>query len=74
MTTIIKGISGSKSFLALSQFHSLMIDGFVPMISNWSDRSRQRRDLSQLTNTQLKDIGISRADVKRELSKSFWEA
>jgi len=34
--------------------------------------SKQRRDLSQLTDDQLKDIGISRVDAMREASKPFW--
>jgi uncharacterized protein YjiS (DUF1127 family) len=34
--------------------------------------AKQRRDLSQLTDEQLKDIGISRVDAMREASKPFW--
>jgi uncharacterized protein YjiS (DUF1127 family) len=34
--------------------------------------SRQRRQLAQLSDAQLKDIGITRADAEREASQPFW--
>ena len=35
-------------------------------------RSRQRRDLSTLSEYHLRDIGLSRTDVEAELRKPFW--
>jgi uncharacterized protein YjiS (DUF1127 family) len=40
----------------------------------WSERVRQRRQLQQLGDHMLKDIGLSRADVEAEVSKPFWRA
>ena len=40
----------------------------------WLERSRQRRQLQQLGDHMLKDIGLSRADVEAETSKPFWRA
>jgi uncharacterized protein YjiS (DUF1127 family) len=37
------------------------------------ERSRQRRDLSLLNDEQLKDIGLSRADVARECGRWPWD-
>ena len=34
---------------------------------------RQRRRLAQLDASQLKDIGISRADALAESSRGFWD-
>lgn len=34
--------------------------------------ARQRRQLAQLSDAQLKDIGISRADAEREVTQPFW--
>jgi uncharacterized protein YjiS (DUF1127 family) len=40
----------------------------------WLERVRQRRQLQQLGDHMLKDIGLSRADVEAEASKPFWRA
>ena len=40
----------------------------------WLDRARQRRQLQQLGDHMLKDIGLSRADVEAETAKPFWRA
>jgi uncharacterized protein YjiS (DUF1127 family) len=40
----------------------------------WLERARQRRQLQQLGDHMLKDIGLSRADVEAETSKPFWRA
>lgn len=37
------------------------------------ERQRQRQALAALTDAQLTDIGLSRADVARETLKSFWQ-
>ena len=34
---------------------------------------RQRRDLAALTPGELKDIGLTPAQARREASKPFWE-
>lgn len=36
------------------------------------DRHLQRLDLSELTDEQLDDIGLTRRDVERESAKPFW--
>jgi uncharacterized protein YjiS (DUF1127 family) len=36
------------------------------------ERARQRRALASLSDTMLKDIGLSRRDVERECRRSFW--
>ncbi|HEY4165064.1 MAG TPA: DUF1127 domain-containing protein [Dongiaceae bacterium] len=38
----------------------------------WQDRRRQRLALLRLDNRLLRDIGLSLADVEREISKPFW--
>lgn len=34
--------------------------------------ARQRRHLASLSDWQLRDIGLSRADVEAETTKPFW--
>lgn len=40
----------------------------------WLERARQRRELRQLSDHMLKDIGLTRADVEAEAAKPFWRA
>jgi uncharacterized protein YjiS (DUF1127 family) len=43
-------------------------------MSSWRQRRRTRAMLWQLNERELKDIGISRADVWAEARKPFWRA
>lgn len=36
------------------------------------ERARQRRALASLSDTMLKDIGLSRRDVRRECRRPLW--
>lgn len=40
----------------------------------WHERARQRRQLLQLEDVMLRDIGVGRSDVMGEASKPFWRA
>lgn len=39
----------------------------------WHSRARQRQELAQLSDDQLKDIGITREAAKQESLKCFWK-
>jgi len=41
-------------------------------IVEWRWLYRSRRELEQLSEASLRDIGITRCDVHRELRKPFW--
>lgn len=38
------------------------------------DLYAQRRALAKLNQTQLQDIGVSRAEAKAEIDRRFWDA
>lgn len=38
-----------------------------------AERWRQRRDLAALTDEQLRDIGVTPEDARREASRPFWD-
>ncbi len=41
-------------------------------LHTWQRRADERRQLSELSDHQLRDMGITRRDARREFSKSFW--
>jgi uncharacterized protein YjiS (DUF1127 family) len=43
-------------------------------IAEWRRRARERRELSELGERDLHDLGISRCDAQREAQKPFWRA
>ena len=45
---------------------------FVELVQAWQQRGRERRQLDYLGDHMLKDMGISRADIEREVSKPSW--
>ncbi len=49
-----------------------VLEGTGHTLALWQQRHSSRRALCELDTRQLKDIGLSRADVARECSKSFW--
>ncbi len=48
--------------------HSLRIT-----LKTWRQRAIQRRQLAELPDHLLKDIGLDRHDVKKECRKAFWQ-
>ncbi|WP_431225828.1 DUF1127 domain-containing protein [Serratia sp. L9] len=38
----------------------------------WNERRKAANILARLNNDQLRDIGLSRDDVKRDYSRPFW--
>ncbi|MGI9507741.1 MAG: DUF1127 domain-containing protein [Geminicoccaceae bacterium] len=42
-------------------------------VHGWVERSRQRRQLAQLNEYALRDIGLTSADVRTEVEKPFWQ-
>ena len=44
------------------------------LLARWYDRHLQRLDLAEIDNHMLRDLGLTREDVRRECAKSFWQA
>ena len=40
----------------------------------WQKRQHDRRQLAELTNRDLHDVGLSWSDVAHEAEKPFWRA
>ncbi len=41
-------------------------------VAVWNERITARRQLGELDNRMLQDIGLTRADIMREVDKPFW--
>lgn len=50
----------------------LSIGTMIDVLMDWTDRMRERRQLDGLGDHLLKDLGVSRAEVEREVNKPFW--
>lgn len=46
----------------------------LALLETWHERSQHRRQLREMPEHLLRDIGISAADVYRETRKPFWRA
>ncbi|HEX8595407.1 MAG TPA: DUF1127 domain-containing protein [Pseudomonas sp.] len=42
-------------------------------IVRWHELHEQRRQLAELSDEALKDLGLSRADVYQETEQHFWD-
>lgn len=49
-------------------------DRISDLLSTWHQRALTRRELARLDDRMLHDIGLSTADVEREINKPFWRA
>ena len=79
-------ISSSGTFCGISETKPASAAGSLPvaiarwsgrgfdLLMQWHGRMAQRRQLSELNERLLNDIGVTRIDACRESSKPFWQA
>ena len=48
------------------------LQGVFDLLFAWQERAQQRHQLHQMSERELRDIGLSRADIEGECSKPFW--
>jgi uncharacterized protein YjiS (DUF1127 family) len=60
---------GSKNIMAalLAETRRLL-----RVVSTWQVRAASRHVLASMSDRELRDIGLTRGDVERELMKPFW--
>jgi uncharacterized protein YjiS (DUF1127 family) len=73
-STVARSYSGSN--LIDSVFVRLLAMRKVALVhlTQWLQRSHSRRELANLTERDLRDIGISRSEAEAEANKPFWES
>jgi uncharacterized protein YjiS (DUF1127 family) len=67
---IIKDVTG---FGKQRRNRKMTVLGYVwTLLIRWNRHSRMRRELMQMETHQLRDIGITVEQARREANKSFW--
>lgn len=51
-----------------------MLEAFAKVVYTWQERAEQRRHLAMLDDRLLRDAGLDRMAVAREIGKPFWRA
>ncbi len=46
---------------------------FAYVVTQWEKRRRTRIDLNHLDDALLKDVGLTRYQARREVTKQFWQ-
>ncbi len=69
--SVAKPASGTGSWSAMTLRWSSIV---IAQLAHWRERARQRRQLAELDDRLLSDIGLRRIDASRESSKHFWQA
>jgi uncharacterized protein YjiS (DUF1127 family) len=75
MSVLIKNngrIDLSQHLPTCKKIETLSVKSIKQKISYWKAVSRQRRQLAQLDDHLLADIGLSKEQVESEVSKPFW--
>lgn len=62
---------GSLFVTAADPRGSLLVRTFDTLFA-WLERAGSRRSLASMSDFQLKDVGLSRADIQGEVDKPFW--
>ncbi|HAS25040.1 hypothetical protein BCT47_03790 [Vibrio splendidus] len=68
MNTITATSRTNQLFLS-----SLSVKGFYSKLGLYFQNRRTRKQLSELPDYLLRDVGITLEQVEKELKKSFWE-
>ena len=63
----------TESVDSSSHWIRVCFDRLLRLLQKYYSTAKQRHALSQLSDDQLKDIGITRVDALQEAGKPFWK-
>ena len=72
-STVARGYSGSTLIDSVLLRAIAVRKVALARLAEWQQRSAGRRELMNLTERDLRDIGISRSEAEAEANKPFWE-
>ena len=78
MTTVrlhnfVDGIEISSALYGLVQLIEATTVATRKTLATWVSRSKDRRQLAELSDHMLTDIGLTRIEVELERNKYFWQ-
>ena len=78
MTTIrlhnfVEGLEISSALYALVQRIEAAANKVQKTMAIWVSRATDRRQLAEMSDRMLTDIGLTRVEVEIETSKYFWQ-
>ena len=50
----------------------MLVHAIAAALKGWAGRERDHRELRDLSDRDLRDLGLTRADILRESRKVFW--
>jgi uncharacterized protein YjiS (DUF1127 family) len=62
----------SQAILPIGVRHGSWWRPATRLIALWHRRAQERQELTAMDERELRDIGISRLDARREADKPFW--
>ncbi|MCE4053981.1 DUF1127 domain-containing protein [Pseudomonas sp. Au-Pse12] len=68
-------MKAQKGYLLIHKrpFQGLSLRSLWRHVSRWHAVAQERRMLASLSDSALHDLGLSRADVEREVIRPFWD-
>jgi uncharacterized protein YjiS (DUF1127 family) len=73
-STVARSYSGSSLIDLVLARTKVLRKRLQMRLQQWRERSMGRRELMQLTDRDLHDIGVTRSEAQAEANKPFWEA
>lgn len=73
MHHIIDDLAISEGIYGLVRRVEEATNSLVNTLKAWSTRIEERRQLAQMSDRLLADIGLSRSDIYVEVNKYFWQ-
>ena len=69
----MKTIAMTARVAPVAARHTSQLTGFLKLVQGWTEISKQRRALAEMSDHQLKDIGVTRFDADAEAARPFWD-
>jgi uncharacterized protein YjiS (DUF1127 family) len=73
-STVARSYSGSTLVDSVLVRAIAVRNALLARMAEWQQRSAGRRELINLTERDLRDIGITRTEAETEANKPFWQA
>ncbi|MDH5354689.1 MAG: DUF1127 domain-containing protein [Gammaproteobacteria bacterium] len=73
MYHIIDDLAISEAIYSIVRRSEEAVNSLMNTLKVWSARAADRRQLAQMNDRLLADIGLSRSDIYVEVNKHFWQ-